>query len=65
MEKPCYINPSAFNDRALAAVSQVAEVTGMSRSQAAVYLILKGAGKLSKADPISVQGGSSVPTADL
>lgn len=66
MHKPIMISATAFNERALAAVAQVAAQTGMSKSQAAAYLILKGSGLL-KTGPTAtnlVQKVPLEPTAD-
>jgi hypothetical protein len=45
-EKSIYINATHYNQEALGAVARLAKRSGMSRSQAAIFLIQKGAGIL-------------------
>ena len=45
-QKPVYITATPYNQKALAAIAKVSAATGMNRSQAAVYLVMKGAGIL-------------------
>jgi hypothetical protein len=44
--KPVYITTAPYNTRALMAIDALAAETGMNKSQAAVHLVMLGAGLL-------------------